>query len=350
MKRGQGIFLVGLLAILLAGIFWWYGKKESSAPSPAKLSKKVQHSALPKKRADTRLTAEEIKTVADCAAYWKSLQTINLNSPVDEKGLGIIADSKGCEPSDSQLALFQSAMRKSCGIWESTQKERPKAAVTKLASSTCRLALAKYVSTMVDLQTRNIPLHQITDKRILANKIYSKLTSEYQEALEASERLLALDPKNKAAAKAAAIAQLQLLSSSIRNPASEVSFDDFDRALQRVKEVASDDSYFIREMEISALILEGGNTKALQAEIDKFRKDYPTKGQPLYYSAFIKASNGDGEAAKASLQEAAKLEPGKLMYIATSYRLSKAKTPLEMKQSFGMNFSFEPKVLLDQSP
>lgn len=337
-------------ALTTAVLIWWI----AAATIPTPLSKTVDTGAssavakgVPLRRPTEAKPIIPAKTTEECKAYWTKLLALDL-SHLDLTAVNTISDSGKCNPVAKALAASQTNLQKMCRYWkETSDKKNTRESLVKLAGNTCRLGLMKYLSDMINWQHANVPPERISDPKVLSSILYSSLSTDYDRAAASAEQLLNVDPNNTAAAKAAIIAYVQMVAREKREPTAQSSWQNVNNSIDRLKKMGSDQAYFLAEMEIAGEILKGAGPKVLAPLIEKFGQDYPDKGQPHYYKAYLKVLGSDRVGALAALKEALVVDPLNLYFHAAADHLGKAKTPQQMKDSFPMTFSFYTGELLN---
>jgi tetratricopeptide (TPR) repeat protein len=282
---------------------------------------------------------ETIKTFEpNCPAQWGKLAAVELAHPLKREAVDeLLTAGAKCQRMTTPMAILLQTMQNACEGW----KREP----SPEGTDQCRRAIVQFQSELTEWQTRTVSIEDITNKRVLAQKIIARFRNGSEEAAKSAERLLQLDPLNKAAAKAAILSHFVVAYKNRREPSSEGAWNQYSRAVQRLRDLGGDEEYFLSETGIVASFF-NGNLQGLDDKIRKFQQKFPTRGQPFFFGGLQKAQQGKRREAIALLKKAVSNEPNNINYSQSLKRLNSTTDGDSLADAFGISFSYNLSELL----
>jgi hypothetical protein len=340
MNGGQKLVISFFICLGLGCYLWLHKEKEKPAPpSPAPVLVRSQVK-LPEKRPSSVATEAAKHSTPDCNQYWNNFYAKNFGkNPNMAEVEKLLSSNTNCEPETAHLSTLKTAMETVCAKWKkaSLSKGVTETNLKKMAKS-CRLRLLRLQSELAELQTKGISFATITDRNLLAQKIMANFKANPKAAAEGAERLLELEPANRAAMKAAILSYFALATQN-RSPASE-NWSDYSNSIKRLKSLEGNEGYFLRVVDIASKFVASGNKKALDAQIVQFQKEYPTRGDPYFFMALSQAKEGNRTEAIQLLNKAYKTEPTNLHYLMTLKRMETIDDPWKLSKAFRIEFPY----------
>jgi len=164
-----------------------------------------------------------------CTDLWSKVQELDLDKnfhggPNPEKPF---PTAGACQVTPPALKAAHDQFNTYCGNMPNLKTPEQWA----MAAPQCQAAALLYRARIADWNTRDVPLKDLTDPKILADKLMAKFTDNPAQAAEVAERLLEVDPKLDFAAKAAAMSRFM---DAQGMPAGKDADARFDKAMDNV--------------------------------------------------------------------------------------------------------------------
>ncbi len=158
-----------------------------------------------------------------CRALWTRVLELDLNKnfqggPLADKPFPTVGE---CKVTPAALKAAHDQFVTYCGNLPQLKTPEQWA----MAAPQCQAAALLYRARIADWNTRDVPLKEITDPKVLADKLMAKFTDNPAQAAEVAERLLDVDPKLGFAAKAAAMGRFMDAQGSAAGKDTDAKFD-----------------------------------------------------------------------------------------------------------------------------
>jgi tetratricopeptide (TPR) repeat protein len=311
-----------LLALAIATALFWLRRP---APAPQKPVRETQPAPqLPQPRKElytaprTPIAPPRAMGISTaCAQFWDGLRGLDLSQKDTH-----FPSAAGCE-------LMQPTLQK----WHKLYLEACKVGRT----DACDEALYGYRAAVTDSLTEQVPLAEISDPRVLTDKMVARLLRENgspADVADVAERLLQLDPDMPQAARAAAVSRLSAAQSAAGKPDDPL-WKKVDEALEQEGRSIEADPRSYYETRLYAENLRYSDPERLRERAEEISKQRPELGVGPYHEAWAEFDSGHKQRAIEMLQEAIRREPGDARFRATLENLQRGDT-----QPFQVNLGF----------
>jgi len=289
--KNKNVFLLGL-GVLAASFYFAIrsGRNSSTSPSSDSELKRRAREAISFVVQSPResLKGENSKLSPECQVFFDKLRELDLRDQNGLKG-SLSNDCRKVPPSFQSLQAF---FEKHC--------------LVKPESKECLLALYHYRAALTDFFTRDIPLSQISDKKVLFDKMLANRTLDPKLSLEAAKRLSELEPHLYEAQKTQILQNLFLASQSASE--SNIDWHQFDSVIERATSLSAEDPELV-EAQLLSQMLRSSDPRTLQDRARQLSEDFPQEWRGPYYLAWGLFNEGRGQEALDALMEAKKRDP-----------------------------------------
>lgn len=329
---------VGVALLLTLGFAarLWLKKSATSTASQVALSPSAKSTLV-------SVVPPPANSNAECKSQWMKLDGWELNQTFTESDLVDLSLLTSCGLSSQmiqKLRFAQSVCRKSVSLSSKYPDLGP-----GFGGGLCSQAIRKFLAELVAWASKERSMSEMSDRRVLISQIASNLNSSPSEAALAAERLLELEPDNRAAARAAYLCYLNLYSEQRKNSSNENFDNKLVRSLERLHMLVGEE-YFIKDVEITSLLWRGISANQLKVKLKAFAEEFPEKGQPYYYYALANARTGNKQKSIELMKKALDKDPGNLSYQLVLAGLYSAKQPTDVRKVFdGLGFNFDERSL-----
>jgi len=245
-----------------------------------------------------------------CSALWKSLEPLDLDKnfqagPNPEKPFPTIG---ACATLPPYLAAAHDQFAQYCGGM--AQLKTP--AEWAMAAPQCQAATLLYRAKITDWNTRNVPLKEITDPKILADKLMAKFTDNPAGSAEAAERLLEVDPKLGFAAQASAMGRFMDAQGSGTGKETDDKWDKATQAVTKMDQLRREAGQAGADAEELKLLIsqrKNPNPTVFRDEAVKLAETNPRSWVGPYYAAWGEHLLGNADKAREWLETCARSLP-----------------------------------------
>lgn len=204
-------------------------------------------------------------------------------------------------------------------------------------SHACEEALYGYRAAATELLTKDVPLRDISDPKVLTDKMLARLQSDGKAAgiAEAAERLLELDPDMPYAARASAMSRLEDAQATAAGKPTDPHWQKVDEALDRASRGKDDPQPYL-ETKLYAENVRYADPQRLRESAAEISRAHPALGVGPYHEAWAEHQAGNRERAVELLREAIRRQPQDPRFQGTLDSIKKGEA-----QPFQVNLSFQ---------
>lgn len=256
-----------------------------------------------------------------CKAYWNELRAIDFRELTQfPPKADLLPSSENCATVPQSMANIHSKLLASCQGIESAYHEDMSETDWKVLSSQCYESLYLYRAMITDFATQQIPYAQMTDPRLVSDKLILRFEESPAKGKEAAKRLLELEPEMMAAKKALFISEFD---DALKNASGsgDEKWLAVSEALDRLRD--SDDPEIL-EMRIGAEIFQYGDPDRVEQVAEEISKNHPERGVGPYNLAWAANKKGNREEAIRWVEEAIRRDPSDPRYRQTLSTLQQA--------------------------
>lgn len=246
---------------------------------------------------------------AECRQFWKDLLALDLGDPHRSNPA-----TRQCTPPD-ELNKLQENYQQNC---------LTKPITTDPQRQQCFLSLFYLRAYVNDYLTRDTPLDQIADAKVLVDKLFARFLKAPNSAVEIADRLLQVEPNFYPAAQASALAALldyYQVPESARS-ADNPKFQALRAKLEDLQRRNPDDPQNF-EFDIMVSTLDNENLSEVRNKAESMRHAFPQSAKPAYYLAWTEYKSGNAAKGWEWLQMARKLAPEDATIRETEARIRK---------------------------
>jgi len=299
-KKRNVIILVGVL--LSAAILWWglaqtqeNGSEEAGAESENHLAENQEKMAVLYQAPRESIAASGQEGTRECIEFWNNLRGFDLTRQQSEfPDIKTITKSDRCSTVPAPLKNLHDHFNKTCG---------PNA-----NSSQCLVALYHYRAALTDFLTRNLKIEQITDPKVLVDKVLANREINPELSIKAAEKLSELEPNLYDAKKAQVLGRLFMATKNSAGT-NEDAWGALDEAIKSAKELGGSDPELL-EAELMSELFRPNNLQRAEEKAKDASEDFPGEWRGPYFAAWALFKEGRGQEALDYLAEAQKREPG----------------------------------------
>lgn len=292
------------VAIVLTGVLLWTGltiwsPRETGVPVEEKhsiLPQKAVGPPPPARQTEIKRLYQEPRKVeipqnneisAACRAFWNTLMALDL------KSLDKLPSPQSCEP-PPDLANHQANYLQFC--------------LTKKDTKQCQSALFFYRAYLTEFLTKDSRVDQISDAKVLVDKLFARFLVNPIAAAEVADRMLELYPDYYPAAQAAVLSRLlDLLKGEAKpNPDSP----EFNRVLDGIERLGQMNPSDPQNGELELLMktMDPNNTsQAVRDRLDYLERTSPSMA--AYYLAWAEYRDQNADKGWEALSRAHQLAP-----------------------------------------
>jgi hypothetical protein len=300
---------------MLGGILLWRSLPRASRTAtlgstvPSESSRAVTKKLFTTPR--ERLSPTEAVPL-ECERYFNEIRALDLSdlltSPENPRIQNL---GESCPSVPKMLALSEARFRQEC-------QNLP----TEIGAPACYAALLSFRAALTDWLTRNTPLTEIRDSRVLTDKLLHRFVTDPGEATEIADRLLEVEPRSIPAAKASLLGHF--LRAKTAAPNNSGVWDEVDKRLEKVKSISPPDDKELVQLETvidSIRNKDLARTLELAEDLDRV---HPNWGIGPYQKAWVKHKEGHRQQAIQLVEEAYRREPHEARFKRTLDRLKYA--------------------------
>jgi len=280
-------WIVGLGFIFIGALFYGFqkgnkGSEISSHQDDLRLRNKKAVSEVIESPRDP-IVPPQANLTPECKTFFGNLRALDLKG---EKTLSAITEHQ-CQKVPEALTSLHSFFESQCK--------------GKTESKNCLLAIYHYRAALTDFFTRDLPLSEIRDPRVLFDKMVANRSVAPEISLKAAERLVELKPDLYEAYK---VQILQNLFIASQNPqGNSVDWNKLETVLEKASVLNSQDPELL-EAEMMVHLFRSSDPKNLQDRAKQITEDYPQDWRGPYYLAWGLFNEGRGQEAVEYLMEA----------------------------------------------
>lgn len=279
-------------------------KKEESAPPPAAPAARNPVYTAPRTPIKAAANAGVPET---CVQFWNQLRGLDLTQK-DLNMPGTPPECAGKIPQKLQ-ALHQNFLQGCTGA--------------NAGKPECEGALIFYRAGITDYLTKDTPVADINDPKVLTDKLLARGQEQNGQPItdgkamgDIAERMLQVDPDSRPASQALLTSRIADATKAAGKP-DDKAWEQVERALDHDQRTAQQGSSEQRQSLENRLFVDTMRYPTADQLADRaadISKRYPQYGVGPYYSAWAEFRNGNKERAKELLQEAMRREPNEPRY------------------------------------
>jgi hypothetical protein len=297
--------------LILAGLLWKFSlsrapETPASETAPPEALARAVPGAPPPELPSPRLQAlrqgprEPLapkageKVSPECVSFWTSLRSLNLDESFRFPPKAMSLPPAGpCGSPPQALAAAQERYARDCAGVQQMYRPEMDQAQWMAAVSPCYMAVSLYRANLTEWLTKDQKLSDITDPKVLSDKLAARLFENPAGAADVAERLLELEPELYPAAKVAAVSRFLEAQTEgggdTRNPV----WNKLEDAIARMKKMNPSDPT-ATEMEIVAEIMRSQDPAGMRNRIEALREKNPALAD--YFTAWMeyKGNNTEG--------------------------------------------------------
>ena len=314
------------IALALGAILVFYRRNQSeavderlSAVSATPLAKSDRLQALVRL---PRASAKPVEAVVkndpispECRTQWKMLNDLNLQRYLDNSETlpAELAVGKACNNLPKSFTVPTGMLENGCKPSNPTAPLKSR----ELQHQACYQSLVIYRAMIADFDSQDLSADQISDLRLLSDKLIANLFKNLTDGLPYAERLLAIEPNFAPAAKIAAV--LQLVSADTKKGIGTI--ETAKSSLQRAERLDNSDPKFYSALRDS-VEMAGADSVTMQIEVAK-KQAQAQEGtaNAAFLSSFVAFKEGRLAEASRRLADALRADPGNIDYQATQKEL-----------------------------
>lgn len=338
MTRLQWLAVVSILLLVLATWSWQSKLFQTgdNAPTSAEhsiLPQKVAGPPPPSRQAEFKQMYREPRKVEIPATPEISSACRNLWSELMKADVGLmdtLPPLQNCEP-PAELANYQANFREQC-----LEKKDQKA---------CYTAAFFYRAHITEFLTKDERPDQISDPKVLIDKLFARFLVNPVSAAEIADRLVELQPDYYPASQAAVLSRLFDLFKGDGKPNPDS--PEFRRVTDGIEKLSQMNPSDPQNVELQMLLGSIGDNSAERVKdmAESFERQSPHSATSAYYLAWAEYKLGDAEAGARWLARAAQLAPNDPRIKETQEKIKANpyfyKSPNEKDRSvFTATFSF----------
>lgn len=301
MKRWHWLTLV---AFVLLGLAMWSWQSDlfntevtTIAPDHAILPDKVAGPVPAARQAEIKKMYREPRKMeipekpeisSACRSLWSSLMALDL---IEIDKLPLLG---GCEP-PTDLANYQKNYREAC--------------LEKKDTKACYSAAFFYRAYVTEFLTRDQRIDQISDTKILLDKLFAKFLTNPISAAEVADRMVELLPDYYPAAQAAVFSRLlDLLKGDLKPNPDSAEFKRVADGLEKLRQMNPDDPQNV-ELDLFMASLKQDSAQQVKDLTAAFEKGSANPAVTAYYIAREQYKLGNAEAGAQWFAKARELAP-----------------------------------------
>ena len=278
------VCLVGL--VLFFGCYrWWSGRNNAVTNIAATTTTSAlggEDVALPAARKELFSApraaiqpANALKLSEACSKLWNDLRTLNL-SQADRR----LPSPSGCDKLPPNLTSWHETYSKACAKPKSTE---------------CEIAIYDYRAALTEELTKDIPLNQISDPKVLTDKMLARLRAGQMipgNVADVADRLLETEPNSPQIGRAALTMRIQSAEEAMGKP-DDPRWKQVDEALEKAKRTGEGDSRTLLEAKLISDHLRYPNPEHTAQAADEITRQYPKLGVGPYHQAWVEFDRGN---------------------------------------------------------
>jgi len=286
--------LIASISLILVSVFILSQLKESeSAPVVSLESNKEQVTELFQSPRES-LKSQSKEVTEECATFWGKLRELDLRNHGKEIGdIRAKTGSDKCVTVPAQLRNLHEFFNAHCK--------------DKTNSPQCLVGLYYYRAALTDYLTKDISIRQISDPKILIDKMIANREINPRLSIEAAERLSEIDPKLYEARKAQVLGRLFLATQEAAENKNG-SWIELEEAIEKAKELGNSDPELI-EAELYTEMLRSNSSDEALEKSRAIADSNPQEWRGPYYAAWALFKDGRGQEALDYLAEAQQRDP-----------------------------------------
>jgi len=243
-------YLIGILGLAVITALWWFRSNNQQAPTIPENSLAKAQTALPTGRMNQKtffesprepLPTGSIKGSISqrCRDLWTDIRKMNLGDQELFAGeRPQTPDASQCQNLPEPLASLQKDYAEKCAFpSQPTTDEKQKGTKT----SNCQLASFYYRAQITEYMTRDQNPKDISDLRVLTDKLFARFLTDPKTAVSVAERMLELDPTYYPAAQTILLADVLTATDNARGNPADPSWQIVQAALDRTKRMNPND-------------------------------------------------------------------------------------------------------------
>lgn len=276
-----------------------------------------------------------VKVSSSCSKVWDQIQSLTTSDFENLKFPSISA----CQNVPAEFSVVTMKYIDAC------KKLNEGAVLTDREKSDCRAALYTYRATITDYNTREENIDQISDLRVLIDKLISSFNAgvdpDTDRILRVAERIHRLEPDLYEPMKAIVVAKFDPIFKGERDPVRLAdTFAAIEKAAAEAEEfnTADPDLWEAKFLARSRL---GQDLDRADQVVDDMRRVKGLEGLSDYFQAGIEWRRGNAELAASLLDRALKRDPKNERYLATQEKMKDAKPGAKELFSSSVRFSFD---------
>lgn len=329
-----------VLAIGLGGYFWLEQRKEpvvkKVAASPAKMqaSKKLSSELLETPREPIK-ESPKVKISAECSKTWNDIQALKSEDFQNLK----FPNLSSCQNVPAQFSQVMMQYLNACKNVLNGGVDLP-----NREKNDCRSAMYTYRATITDYLTRDQPIDQVSDLRVLIDKLIASFGAgdlDTDRMLEAAERIHHLAPELYEPLKAMVVARFGPIFKGEKDPVRLAeAFASIEKSVQEAEEFnsADPDLWEARFLARSRL---GQDLDRADQVVSEMRQVKGLEGLSDYFQAGVEWRRGNAEVASQFLERAIKRDPENERYLDSREKMKAAKPGAKDVFQSSIRFSFD---------
>jgi hypothetical protein len=326
-----------LLLGIVGTIFYWFSSPRPSTVrrgAPPEISSTSCKPFSPLIAAPRKMiSVPNPETVSpDCTALWTSLQSLDLEDTFKEGSVSF-PEKSSCQPKPPILEKAHEAFVTECRDFAHSGGEP-----TSVARDRCLSATLSYRAKITDWLTRELPVTEISDPKILADKLIVRFGEDPYEASEIAERLHEIQPDYYPATKALLISRFLKAS---QDPDSPVLGEQEAEALRWAREAAPTDEE-VGYLDI-ARSMRTRRAEDLFSAADRLERVTPGSPAAPYARSYAEFEEGDAPSAVRDLKETAQRTHDPLLkrnFLALASAVAHGARPGSLEFGIPLSFTF----------
>lgn len=296
------VALLVLVAIVFGAYRWWRGRPVplvDNVGGASSTSAGGDDVALPAPRKELFTApraaiqpAQSVVVSEACKQLWNGLRALDM-SQKDRR----LPSPAGCEKLPGNLGTWHEAYQRACANPTSTE---------------CEIALYDYRAAITEELTKDTPLNQINDSKVLTDKMLARLRAPQMNAAavaDVAERLLETEPNMPQAARAAVSMRIQSAASEAIGKPDDPRWKQVDEALEKASRTQEGNSRTLMEAKLISDHLRYPDPERAGQEAESLSRQHPNLGVGPFHQAWSAFDKGDRKRAEELLIEAARREP-----------------------------------------
>ncbi len=316
---------LGLVVILIIGLVWVKPWRHSESLTPEVATAPAQNTAaLPAARAKKKLffesPREPIATdkIAPsisprCRELWTDIRKLNLgDSSIFQEDRYQVPDASQCQGLAEPFASLQKSFAEKCQPPKKVTDEKEKA----LNASNCQLAAFYYRAQITEYLTRDEDLSDISDMKVLTDKLFAKFMNDPKTAADVASRMLEIDPTYYPAAQTLLFSHMIAASDSARGNMNDPVWQTVRADLDRAKQMNPNDPQSA-ELDLFLLASQSDDPAKVRERAQAYADANPNSPLGLYYLAWAAYRSGNPDLGWQYLQSDLNKFPGEPRITAT---------------------------------